>query len=75
MKTLKLILMLVVAFALAAVVLQNRALVEVQFLWWAGEISAIVLLLLTVVGGFTLGLLTALLVRGRAKSDSTQKGT
>lgn len=75
MKTLKLILMLVVAAALAAVVLQNRALVEIQFLWWAGEISAIVLLLLTVVGGFILGLLTALLVRGRTKSDSTQKGT
>lgn len=70
MKTLKLVLMLLVAVALAAVVLQNRALVEVQFLWWAGTVSAIVLLLLTVVGGFILGLLTALLVKSRAKSDS-----
>ena len=75
MKTLKLVLMLVVAVALAAVVLQNRALVEVQLLWWTGTISTIVLLLLTVVGGFILGLLTALLVKGGAKSDSTQKGS
>lgn len=66
--------MLVVAVTLAAVVLQNRVLVEVQFLWWTGTISAIVLLLLTVVGGFILGLLTALSMKSGAKSDSIQKG-
>jgi uncharacterized integral membrane protein len=75
MKTMKLVLMLVVAVALATVVLQNRALIEVRFLWWTGEISAIVILLLTVVGGFILGLLTALLVKSNAKSGSLQKGS
>lgn len=75
MKTLKLILMLVVAVTLAAVIVQNRALVEVTFLWWTGELSIIVLLTLTVVGGFILGLLTALLVKSGAKSDSIQKGS
>ncbi|MDZ7816079.1 MAG: LapA family protein [Planctomycetota bacterium] len=74
MKTLKLVLMLVVAVTLAAVVLQNRALVEVQFLWWTGTISMIVLLLLTVVGGFILGLVTALLVKNGSKSDPLKKG-
>lgn len=74
MKTLKLVLMLVVALVLATLLLQNRALVEVQFLWWTGTISAIVLLLLTVVGGFILGLLTALFMKSGAKPDSLQKG-
>lgn len=75
MKPLKLVLMIVVAVTLAAVVVQNRAPVEVRFLWWTGTISAIVLLLLTVVGGFILGLLTALLVKSGAKSNPEQKGS
>lgn len=75
MKTLRLILILMVAVALAVVVFQNRALVEVRLLWWAGTISAIVLLLLTVAGGFILGLLTALLIKNGEQSNPEQKGS
>jgi uncharacterized integral membrane protein len=75
MKTLKLVLMLIVALALATVILQNRAPVEVQFLWLSGTISTILLLLLTVVGGFVLGLLTALIVKSGAKQNTKQKGS
>lgn len=67
-KSLKLASMLAVCVAMAFLVLQNRALIEVRFLWWTGTVSAIVLLFLTAVGGFVLGLLTALLVRG-AKAE------
>jgi uncharacterized integral membrane protein len=72
-KKLKLVVMLLVAVALAAVVLQNQAAIEVRFLWWTGTISAIVILLLTVVGGFILGLLTALFLKTGVKSGSVKK--
>ena len=67
MKNLKLIIMLVVAVALAAVVFQNRAPVKTHFLMITLEMPQILLLLLTVAGGFCLGLLTALTMKSKHK--------
>lgn len=75
MKTFKLVLLLGVAVVLSIIVLQNQALVKVRLLWWTGEATAIALLLLTIAGGFILGLLTALLVQRSSKSGSQPKGT
>lgn len=67
MKSLKLVLLLVLVAALAAVVLQNQAPWEVRFLWMTGEMSGIVVLFLTAAAGFIAGLTVALLVRHGAK--------
>jgi uncharacterized integral membrane protein len=67
MKTTKLILLLSIVIILAVFVLQNREPWQVHFLWLAGEISAIVILFLTAVAGFAVGIISALLVQRRAK--------
>jgi len=74
MKLVKLVVLIALAVALAAVVVQNQAGVEVHFLWLTGKMPAIVLLLLTTAGGFVVGVLVALLTRGGAKSKSTPAG-
>jgi hypothetical protein len=51
----------------AVVVLQNTAPVPMRILWLVGEVLAVLLLFLTAVGGFILGLLVTLLVKGGAK--------
>ena len=68
MNRMKLVVILVLAVALAVVVLQNTALIQVRVLWLTGEVPAVLLLFLTAAGGFILGLLVALLVKGGAKS-------
>ena len=67
MKTTKLVVLLVLVVALAAIVLQNTAPVQVSFLWMSGKAPAVLLLFLTASAGFTVGLLVAL-VRGGAAS-------
>ena len=67
MKSLKLVLLLVLVAALAAVVFQNQAPWQVRFLWMTGEMSGIVVLLLTAAAGFIAGLTVALLVRHGTK--------
>jgi len=74
MKTVKLVTILALAIALAAVVLQNTSPVLVRFLWLNGEMPAILLLFLTSAGGFMLGLVVAIVVRSGRKSTSSQKG-
>lgn len=73
MKTTKLVLLLVLVIVLAAVVLQNRAPVKVHFLWLTRELSAVLLLFLTATGGFFMGLLVALLVKGGAKPQTQRR--
>lgn len=68
MKTAKLIALAVVSLALILIVVQNTASVKARFLWFTGEVPAIVLLILTVAGGFIVGLVTAILVKNGGKS-------
>ncbi len=70
MKKLKLILIVIFSIAIALVILQNTARVQAHFLWFTAEMPVIVLLFVTAVGGFVLGLFVALLKKGNAKSRS-----
>ncbi len=63
MRSIKLVLLLVLVVALAAVVVQNQAAWHVRFLWLTGEVPGIILLFLTAAAGFGAGLTVALLVR------------
>jgi uncharacterized integral membrane protein len=65
----KLVLLLVLVAALAAVVLQNQAAWEVRFLWLTGEVPGIILLFLTAAAGFIAGIAVALLVKRGAKQQ------
>jgi uncharacterized integral membrane protein len=67
MKKMKIILISIFCIAIVLVILQNTARVQAHFLWFTAEISIIVLLFFTAVGGFLVGLLVALLKRGNAK--------
>jgi len=67
MTKMKLMLVLVLVVALSALVLQNRAAVQVHFLWLTGEMPVVLLLFLTAAGGFVLGVLTSLLLKSRTK--------
>ncbi|MBE0425701.1 MAG: DUF1049 domain-containing protein [Nitrospirae bacterium] len=60
MKTIKLIGILALVFALGAVIIQNRAPVRTHFLFITLEMPHILLLLLIAGAGFALGLLVAL---------------
>lgn len=67
MKTTKLIGILVLVVVLGAVIIQNRAPVRTHFLLITIEMPHILLLLLTVAGGFALGLLVALWGKSKPK--------
>lgn len=67
MKTLKLWFLFVLAVALIVVAVQNTGPMHMRFLWLTGEAPAVLLLVLTAGGGFVLGLLVALLMRGGRK--------
>ena len=62
-KKAKLALLVTVSLALVLLVAQNTAPIQARFLWITVDTPAIVLLFLTAVGGFVLGLLVALLVK------------
>jgi len=68
MKSIKLVLLVVLAGALTAVVLQNQAAWQVRFLWLSGEVPGIILLLLTAAAGFIAGITVAILVKRGTKS-------
>lgn len=67
MKSFKLILLLVLAFSLGAVVLQNQESWNVRFLWMTGGMPGVVLLFLTATAGFIAGVTVALLMKRGAK--------
>lgn len=67
MKSVKIILILVLVSALGIVFIQNRAPVKTHFLLITVEMPHILLLLLTMAGGFVLGLLVALFNRPTSK--------
>ena len=66
-KHVKLLSMSVVGLLLAILILQNRTPIPARFLWLTGEIPAILLLVLTAIGGVIVGLLLALYIRDRRK--------
>jgi uncharacterized integral membrane protein len=69
MRSTKLILLLIVAAAIVAVVLQNQAPWQVRFLWLTGEVSGIILLFLTAAAGFIAGIIVVLLKSRDSKSE------
>ncbi len=73
MKSMKLVLLLVLVVALAAVVLQNQAPWQVRFLWLKGEVPGIILLFLAAAAGFIAGLTVALLVKRDAKPHNSRQ--
>ncbi|HMB16972.1 MAG TPA: LapA family protein [Pelovirga sp.] len=67
MRTTKQVLLVILGALLTVVILQNTAPVRIQFLWFSGEISTVLLLFLTAVGGFAMGVMMTLLLKGRTK--------
>jgi len=65
--SLKLVLLIVLVAALAAVAFQNQSPWQVRFLWLTGEVPGIILLFLTTAAGFVAGITVALLVKRGAK--------
>ncbi len=66
-KQIKLVLLLGLVVALAALVLQDQAPWQVRFLWLNGEMPGTILLFPTAAAGFIAGLTVALLVKRDAK--------
>jgi len=70
MKTVKLVFILTIILALILLVVQNTSPLQVRFLWFSAEMPAVLLLLLllTAVGGFALGILVVLFMSSGTKS-------
>jgi len=69
MKNIKLFLFLLLSIILVLVVVQNTDPIQARFLWLTVEVPAIILLFVTAAGGFVSGLLVALLMKSREKSN------
>ncbi len=63
MRKVKLAVLLLIGLGVVSVVIQNTAPVQARFLWMTAEVPAIVLLFVTAVGGFVVGLLVALFLK------------
>ncbi|MFO7766880.1 MAG: LapA family protein [Pelovirga sp.] len=72
MRTVKQVLLVVLGVLLAVVILQNTAPVRIQFLWLSGQMSTVLLLFLTAVGGFAMGVIVTLLLKGRTKDSAIE---
>lgn len=75
MRMMKQVLLIVVGMLLAIVILQNTAPVRVQFLWMSGQMATVLLLFLTATGGFAMGFVVALLLKGRSQPSDQNKGS
>ncbi len=73
MKTVKLVTIVIICLVLVLVVVQNTAPMEARFLWLTATTPAILLLFITAVGGFVLGMIVALLVARGAKPKQTRE--
>ena len=73
MKITKLIILLILSVALIVVVAQNTTPVQARFFWLTAEIPAVVLLFLTAVGGFIMGIIVALLIKNGTKPKERGK--
>lgn len=60
MKNFKITIIIIVSILLFLLIVQNTNKVQTNFLWFKGEISLILLLLITTIGGFIVGLLTSI---------------
>lgn len=74
MRTLKQVLLVILGLFLTVVVLQNTAPVRIQFLWFSGQISTVLLLFLTAAGGFAMGVIVTLLIKGRSRGGDNEDG-
>jgi uncharacterized integral membrane protein len=72
MPRVKLIAALVLAVLGAVIVLQNRAAVEVKLLFYSTTLSLAVVLLLTGLIGFALGILVSLLASRKRKASANE---
>ena len=75
MRIAKQVSLVVLGVLLTVIILQNTAPVRVQFLWMSGQMATVLLLFLTAVGGFAMGVIVTLLLKGKAhypykKSDA-----
>ncbi len=73
MKITKLVTLLILLTVLIVVVAQNTAPVQARFFWLTAEIPAVVLLFLTAVGGFILGLIAALFIKTGTNPKEQEK--
>ncbi len=74
MSVLRLIIILILVLLFGIVVIQNRGPVQTHFLFFTLELPHILLLLLTLAGGFILGLLVALFFPSAAKKRKEESG-
>jgi len=72
MRMVKQVALVVLGIFLAVVILQNTAPVRVQFLWMSGQMATILLLFLTAAGGFAMGVIVTLLLKGRGKDTAIE---
>lgn len=70
MKTAKLIVILILTLVVGIVILQNRGPVQTRLLFISVEMPQILLLFLTAVGGFFLGILVSLLTHSKTTSKA-----
>ncbi len=73
MRSIKLVLLLTLVVALAALVVQNQAPWQVRFLWLTGEMPGIILLFLTAAAGLAAGIALALLVKRKPAQKDKKK--
>lgn len=71
MKTARVVVVGLMAAALGALVLQNTSPVQARFLWMTAEMPVIVLLGLTTLGGFAVGVVVTLML---SRTTTSEKG-
>jgi len=63
LRKIKLVSIITIGLALGLIIGQNTTPIQGHFLWFTGEMPAILLLLLTASGGFILGILVPLFIK------------